>query len=86
MEAVTHYRVVEEKNGKDGILSLVECTLETGRTHQIRVHMSAIGHPLLGDRIYGTADGAERLYLHAEALMLYQPFSGAQIKVEAKGF
>lgn len=83
MDAVTHYRVLEEKNGKDGVLSLVECTLETGRTHQIRVHMSAIGHPLLGDRIYGIADDAERLYLHAETLVLFQPFTGEQIKVEA---
>lgn len=86
MSAVTHYRVIEEKNGKGGVVSLVECTLETGRTHQIRVHMSSIGYPLLGDRIYGIADDAERLYLHAESLILFQPFTGAQIMVETKGF
>ncbi|MBI1301698.1 MAG: RluA family pseudouridine synthase [Alphaproteobacteria bacterium] len=49
-DAVTHYRVVERF---DEACSLVECQLETGRTHQIRVHMEAIGHPLLGDPLYG---------------------------------
>lgn len=48
--AVTHYQVLERLNG----YTYVECRLETGRTHQIRVHMAAIGHPLLGDELYGT--------------------------------
>ena len=48
-EAVTHYRVVE----RFGKYTWIECRLETGRTHQIRVHMSSIGHPLLGDTVYG---------------------------------
>lgn len=53
-EAVTHYRVIERFGPKEKpIASLVECRLETGRTHQIRVHMAAIGHPLIGDRTYG---------------------------------
>ena len=47
--AVTHYQVLERLNG----YTYVECRLETGRTHQIRVHMAAIGHPLLGDELYG---------------------------------
>ncbi len=50
-EAVTHYRVLE----RFGSYTYVECQLETGRTHQIRVHMSSIGHPLLGDALYGPA-------------------------------
>ena len=47
--SITHYEVLEEKNN----LSLVRCILETGRTHQIRVHFASIGHPLLGDELYG---------------------------------
>jgi len=56
--AVTHYAVLERfgRHGeRDAMASLVECRLETGRTHQIRVHMAHIGHPLIGDRDYGTA-------------------------------
>ena len=54
-EAITHYRVVERygATGKPPVASLVECRLETGRTHQIRVHLAAIGHPVIGDRTYG---------------------------------
>ena len=53
--AVTHYEVRERYSGKDGLLvaSQLECRLETGRTHQIRVHLTRIGHPLLGDEVYG---------------------------------
>ena len=56
--AVTHYRVLEKLPG----FSLVECRLETGRTHQIRVHMSFIGHPVAGDPLYGT--GGQTLHIH----------------------
>jgi 23S rRNA pseudouridine1911/1915/1917 synthase len=54
-EAVTHYEVRETFNGHDGkpIASLLACQLETGRTHQIRVHLAHIGHPLMGDSVYG---------------------------------
>jgi 23S rRNA pseudouridine1911/1915/1917 synthase len=54
-EAVTHWEVVERFSGADGkpVASLLDCRLETGRTHQIRVHLAAIGHPLLGDDVYG---------------------------------
>ncbi len=54
-EAVTHYEVRESFNGHDGkpVASLLACQLETGRTHQIRVHLAHIGHPLLGDFVYG---------------------------------
>jgi 23S rRNA pseudouridine1911/1915/1917 synthase len=53
--AVTHWQVVERYAGADGkpVASLIECRLETGRTHQIRVHMAHAGHPLLGDDVYG---------------------------------
>ena len=54
-EAVTHWEVREAFNGRDGkpVASLLACQLETGRTHQIRVHLAHIGHPLLGDGVYG---------------------------------
>ena len=48
-EAVTHYTPLEHYNG----YTLIECVLETGRTHQIRVHMESIGHPICGDKTYG---------------------------------
>jgi len=56
-EAITHYEVVERfpaQSGREAVASLVECHLETGRTHQIRVHMTAAGHPLIGDVTYGS--------------------------------
>ncbi|MEI9803316.1 MAG: RluA family pseudouridine synthase [Pseudolabrys sp.] len=55
-EAITHWQLLETFKGKDGkpVASLVACTLETGRTHQIRVHMAHIGHPIMGDATYGT--------------------------------
>ena len=54
-EAVTHYEVRETFSGQDGkpVASLLACQLETGRTHQIRVHLAHIGHPLMGDSVYG---------------------------------
>jgi 23S rRNA pseudouridine1911/1915/1917 synthase len=54
-DAVTHWQVMERFNGADGrpVASLLACTLETGRTHQIRVHLAHIGHPILGDETYG---------------------------------
>ncbi len=54
-EAITHWEVVESFTGQDGkpIAALLACQLETGRTHQIRVHLAHIGHPLLGDSVYG---------------------------------
>lgn len=70
--AVTHYKVLSHNNG----LSLVSLKLETGRTHQIRVHMSAIGHPLIGDFLYNPGNSElKRQALHAKSLSLYQPIT-----------
>lgn len=78
--AVTHYRVVERLNGA----TLLECRLDTGRTHQIRVHLSHIGHPLVGDGLYGGRPlGITRQALHAASLWFPHPFGEAPVRVEA---
>jgi 23S rRNA pseudouridine1911/1915/1917 synthase len=68
--AITHWQVLERFPGRDSkpVASLIECRLETGRTHQIRVHLAHIGHPLLGDATYGTGfkTKATRLPLAAQ--------------------
>ena len=78
--AVTHYRVLE----RFGELTLIEAVLETGRTHQIRVHMSYIKHPLLGDSLYGPQKknklGASRQMLHAGTLGFVHPVSGEYLE------
>ena len=73
-EAITHYKVLERFLDS----TLVECQLETGRTHQIRVHMKSIGHPLLGDPVYGLKnrkDGISGQALHAMVLGFIHPRS-----------
>ena len=73
-EAVTHYKVLE----RFGDATYVECRLETGRTHQIRVHMTSIGHPLLGDEVYGSGKNPWHLQgqtLHAMILGFVHPFT-----------
>lgn len=79
-EAITHYTVLEQFKG----YSYVQFKLETGRTHQIRVHMAHIGHPLLGDDIYGKAvKNLEGQTLHAQTLGFKQPTNGEYIEVNA---
>ena len=80
--AVTHYRVLERFQG----YTYVECQLETGRTHQIRVHMASIHHPLLGDTVYGPAKDSHHLEgqtLHAMVLGLIHPVTGEYLEAEA---
>lgn len=74
-EAITNYEVIAELNGA----SLVRINLETGRTHQIRVHMSYLGHPLVGDSLYGAHIKANRVMLHSQKISFYQPFLKKQI-------
>lgn len=101
-EAITHYEVVErygEKPDATCLASLVECHLETGRTHQIRVHMAHIGHPLIGDPEYGgsfktkanllpeaarvVVNGFTRQALHAFMLQFEHPTTGEVMHFEA---
>jgi 23S rRNA pseudouridine1911/1915/1917 synthase len=94
-EAITHGEVVERFGGANAPASLIRCQLETGRTHQIRVHMAHSGHPVLGDRLYGSGFRTKesllaapardalaalgRQALHAETLAFAHPVSGARL-------
>ena len=80
--AVTHYKVLE----RFGNYTYIECELETGRTHQIRVHMASIGHPILGDQVYGPAKCPFRLQgqtLHAKILGFRHPSTGDYMEFDA---
>jgi 23S rRNA-/tRNA-specific pseudouridylate synthase len=82
---VTGYRVRERFRG----WTLLEVDLVTGRTHQIRVHLAALGHAVAGDPVYGTGtsrrgpDGLERLFLHAWRIVFASPGTGDLVRVEA---
>ena len=80
--AVTHYRVLQRFSN----YTYVECQLETGRTHQIRVHMASIHHPLLGDSVYGPAKCPFKLQgqtLHAKILGIHHPVTGEYLEIDA---
>jgi 23S rRNA pseudouridine1911/1915/1917 synthase len=101
-EAITHWQVAESYPGADGkpVAALVECRLETGRTHQIRVHMAHIGHPLMGDETYGTGfrtkaarlfpnarkalEGLGRQALHAYLLVIEHPKTGQTLEFKSE--
>lgn len=81
-DAITHYKVLE----RFGNYTYIECQLETGRTHQIRVHMASIHHPILGDSIYGPAKAGFRLQgqtLHAMVLGFLHPRTNQYVEFEA---
>ncbi len=81
-EAITHYKVLQ----RFGQYTYVECQLETGRTHQIRVHMASIGHPLLGDEVYSNRTSKFHLQgqtLHAKILGFLHPLTGEYIETDA---
>ena len=82
-EAITHY-VVKERFGD--VASLVQCNLETGRTHQIRVHMAHIGHPLLGDGIYGGGFKSALSKLPENSQMLAKHLKGQALHAFMLGF
>ncbi len=77
--AVTHFKVLGEAAG----YSMLRVCLQTGRTHQIRVHLSAIGHPVYADPLYGEAVPGRRLWLHAECLSFEHPVTGEPLEFEA---
>ena len=77
--AVTHFEVMQEAAGH----AMLRVRLETGRTHQIRVHLSAIGHPVYADPLYGETVPGRRLWLHAERLAFIHPATGEELKFEA---
>jgi 23S rRNA pseudouridine1911/1915/1917 synthase len=96
-EALSHYRVLERIDSPHGKFTLLEVRIETGRTHQIRVHLSSLGHPVVGDTLYGApreilpraktgaalpALSLPRNFLHAAAIELTQPLSGKRIVLE----
>ena len=82
-EAITHYQVLE----RFGNYTYIQCELETGRTHQIRVHMASLGHPLLGDMVYGPKKcpfpHLQGQTLHARTLGIIHPRTGEYLEVNA---
>jgi 23S rRNA pseudouridine1911/1915/1917 synthase len=100
--AVTHWEVIERYPGPGGtaVASLLACRLETGRTHQIRVHLASIGHPLLGDEVYGAGfktkanqlppparealEALARQALHAHVLDLEHPLDGRHLEFRSE--
>ncbi len=85
-EAVTHFKVLNRYTTNKGSYTLLEIKIDTGRTHQIRVHMAEIGHPIIGDGVYSNGKnefGVEGQCLHARRLEFVHPITGKEMKLEA---
>lgn len=85
-EAVTHFKVLNRYTTNKGSYTLLEIKIDTGRTHQIRVHMAEIGHPVIGDGVYSNGKnefGVEGQCLHARRLEFVHPITGKEMKLEA---
>lgn len=86
-EAITHFKVLNRYTTSKASYTLLEVKIDTGRTHQIRVHMAEIGHPVIGDMVYSNGKnefGIEGQCLHAQKLEFVHPITGNQMKLEAK--
>jgi 23S rRNA pseudouridine1911/1915/1917 synthase len=93
-EAITHWQVTRQIEGAYGKFSLLEVRIETGRTHQIRVHLSSVGHPVVGDTLYGSprpksyggtapeVASLERNFLHASAIQFQHPISNRPLSFQ----
>ena len=85
-EAITHFKVLNRYTTNKGSYTLLEIKIDTGRTHQIRVHMAEIGHPVIGDGVYSNGKnefGVEGQCLHARRLEFVHPITGKEMKLEA---
>lgn len=85
-EAVTHFKVLKRYTTNKGSYTLLEVKIDTGRTHQIRVHMAEIGHPIIGDAVYSNGKnefGIEGQCLHAKSLEFKHPITEKEMKLEA---
>lgn len=78
--AISHYKVIKEEND----ISYLLFHLETGRTHQIRLHTSYMGHPILGDKLYGIEDGYNEMALESVKIMFHHPFLNQDIEISLK--
>lgn len=86
-EAITHFKVLERFTTSKGTYTLLEVKIDTGRTHQIRVHLAEIGHPVIGDMVYSNGKnefGIEGQCLHAKKLEFNHPISGEHLVLEAE--
>lgn len=83
--AVTEFKSIKKLNIEGKVYTLVEVNLKTGRTHQIRVHFSYLGWPLLGDHVYrgGSVSGLDRQFLHSSYIKFVNPISKAKVEVES---
>ena len=75
---MTHVEIIKKFTDK----TLVKCTLDTGRTHQIRVHLSSLNHPIIGDDLYGQKS-QERMMLHADKIIIPHPFENNILEISA---
>lgn len=86
-EAITHFKVLNRYTTLKASYTLLEIKIDTGRTHQIRVHMAQIGHPIIGDMVYSNGKnefGIEGQCLHAKKLQFKHPITGEEMELEAQ--